>query len=72
MIEYENECVSCEPYMGCLGSQCPHRHVPHFYCDECKEEFDPDELYVIDGRWYCEDCLKEILQRVSDLDEDDY
>ena len=58
--------------MGCLGSQCPHRHVPHFYCDECGEEFDPDELYVIDGRWYCEDCLKEILQRVSDLDEDDY
>ena len=72
MIKYENDCVGCPSYMGCLGNQCPHRNVPHFYCDECKEEFDPDELYVVDGEWLCEECLKDTLRRVSDLDENDY
>ena len=72
MVIYENECVGCEPWMGCLGSACPHRHTAHFICDCCDEEFNPDELWVVDGKWYCEDCLKEQFKKVSDLDEDEY
>ena len=29
-------------------------------CDECKEEFEDDDvlLYLYDGKWICEECLK--------------
>ena len=72
MIEYENECVGCESWMGCRGDSCPNRHVAHFICDKCRYEFNPDELFVVDGEWLCEDCLKERYKKVSDLDEDEY
>ena len=48
MISYEDECVCCPPEIGCLGSVCPNRNVPHYYCDECGMEFDKKELRV----WY--------------------
>ena len=40
MIRYEDECVGCPPEMGCLGSICPNRNVPHYFCDYCGEEVD--------------------------------
>ena len=71
MIEYTNECVNCEPWMGCLGDACPNRNVPHFYCDECGDEYTPDELLEIDGKWVCKECLfeqaKEKYKKVSDI-----
>ena len=63
MIRYEAECVGCPPNMGCLGSGCPNRNVPHFYCDECGEEY--DEIYHYDGKELCIDCIKDSLQKVE-------
>ena len=57
MIKYENECVGCPPEMGCLGSSCSYRDVPHFYCDDCGEEID-GEVYEDDNYEHCcLDCL---------------
>ena len=61
MIRYEDECVGCPPEMGCLGSGCPNRNVPHYYCDKCGEEYSPEELYDYDGEIMCKECLIEYL-----------
>ena len=55
MITYEDECVGCPTEMGCMGSACPYRNVPHLYCDKCEEEV--EKLYKYDGEEICEDCL---------------
>ena len=58
MIKYENECVGCPKEMGCLGSACPYRNVPHLYCDECEDEFDEEDLFTSNGDdMICLDCL---------------
>ena len=62
MIEYENECVGCPPEMGCMGSSCPNRNVPHYYCDECGDE---TSLYYYDDKELCIDCIKEKLEKVE-------
>ena len=54
MIKYENDCVGCPPEIGCLGSSCPNRNVPHTYCDRCSDEA---QLYQFGGEQICEDCL---------------
>ena len=55
MITYEDECVGCPTEMGCMGSACPYRNVPHLYCDKCKD--DVEKLYKYDGQEICEECL---------------
>ena len=55
MITYEDECVGCPTEMGCMGSACPYRNVPHLYCDKCEEEV--EKLYKYDGDEICEECL---------------
>ena len=62
MIRYENQCVGCPPEMGCLGSTCPNRNVPHYYCDECGEEI--EHLFEMYGEELCESCLKAIFKKV--------
>ena len=64
VIKYENECCDCatESY-PCMGSACPNRHVPHFYCDKCGE--DVEELYKVDGEELCEECLKDNFEKVE-------
>lgn len=58
MIEYENECVGCSTiFHNCMGTACPHNQVPHYYCDECGEEFYGKELYWFEDRMLCKDCL---------------
>ena len=61
MVRYENECVGCPPEMGCLGDGCPNRNVPRYYCDECGDEFYPEDLYEYDGKMWCKECLVEYL-----------
>lgn len=63
MIRTENECVGCPPEMGCLGSCCPNRDVPHYYCDKCDTEIGADEIYEVDGFELCEDCLKDRFRK---------
>ena len=61
MIKYENECVGCPPEIGCLGSVCPNRNVPHYYCDRCGE--DVDAYFDIDGEMVCDDCAHDMLEQ---------
>ncbi len=65
MKTLENECVGCPPHMGCMGSSCPNRNVPHFYCDSCGNE---DVLYEYEGGEYCIECIKEMLAVVEGSD----
>lgn len=57
MVKIEDECLGCPPELGCAGDRCKNRNVPRFYCDECEEEFEPEELYDYDGQMLCADCL---------------
>ena len=63
MITYEDECVGCSAGLGCMGSACPNRNVPHLYCDKCKEEV--DNLYEYEGEQVCVDCILESLDKVE-------
>ena len=63
MVRYENRCCDCAvPGYPCLGSSCPNRNVPVYYCDKCDCEIDCD-IYDVDGEELCEDCLKDIFRR---------
>lgn len=55
MIQYEDCCVGCPPWMGCREPVCPNKNVPRLYCDKCDTE--ADELFKIDGEEFCLDCL---------------
>ena len=62
MIRYEDHCCDCAvPGYPCLGSSCPNRNVPVYYCDKCGEEI--EEIYEVDGEELCEDCLKDMFRR---------
>lgn len=65
MITYEDECVGCPREMGCLGSSCPYQDVPHYFCDECDEEYDVKELYDYDGVMLCADCLLKQFPKIE-------
>ena len=64
MIRYENECVGPCP-QGCMGSGCPYRHIPHYYCDKCGSEVDPDELHEDGNGHICMDCILEMYPKIS-------
>lgn len=61
MMRIENHCCSCAaPGYPCRGSACELRHVKVFYCDECAPKYrEPlEEVFEVDGKDLCEDCLK--------------
>ncbi len=64
MLIYENECVGCKSEFGghCLGSVCPNRNVPHYYCDRCGEE---TELYDFEGEQLCAECLLKNFTKIG-------
>ena len=63
MLVYTNECCDCAtPGYPCLGSNCPNRRVPHYYCDECEDEV---TLYKFDGKELCIDCIEKELDKVN-------
>lgn len=59
----ENHCVSCPPDLGCMGSICRNRNVRVFFCDDCKEVFQTDDLYLYETKSadydLCAECYKE-------------
>lgn len=60
MIVYENDCCGCAvPGYPCTGE---HKRVPHYYCDECKDE---KTIYEYDGRQLCIDCIEKGLEVVE-------
>lgn len=64
MVKYENECCDCAtPNYPCLGSKCPNRNVPHYYCDSCGDEVDQKELYDYAGQEVCGDCLLKMAEK---------
>lgn len=58
----ENECVDCDPALGCLGDSCPYKNVPRFYCDKCGYE---ETLYEYDGEELCLECIAKRLPIVE-------
>lgn len=56
----ENRCCDCADGLSCLGSACPNKNVPVYYCDRCGDEL--TERYVVDDEDLCEDCLKELCR----------
>lgn len=65
MVVYEDECVGCPTHMGCLGSACPYMNVPHYFCDECGEEWDPEDLHKVEDKMICEECLFEMFPQID-------
>ena len=63
MTKLEDECVSCD--LPCLGTHCPIRNVPHYYCDKCGEEYLPNGLYKYDDKDLCKDCLLEEFETLG-------
>lgn len=62
-IRYEDECCNCAvPGYPCTGE---HKHVPHYDCDDCGEEFYPSELYHVDGQILCINCLVKQFEKVG-------
>lgn len=65
MVKYENECVQCaSPGYPCKGNSCSNKKVPHWYCDKCEWEFEPNQLYQYQGQELCVDCLVENFEVV--------
>ena len=64
MVQTENECVNCG--LPCIGDRCRYHSVTRFYCDNCHEEYDTDELYMYNDEMLCKECLVENFQTVSD------
>lgn len=67
MKKYENDCCDCAvPGYPCTGE---HKRVPHWYCDKCGDEFEPEELYVgYDCEELCKDCLASKFQTVAQFE----
>ena len=62
-IRYEDDCCHCAvPNYPCTGE---HKHVPHYDCDDCGEEFYPSELYHYEDQMLCVDCLIKQFQKVG-------
>lgn len=65
MKKLENDCVDCGK--PCFSS-CPYKRVPHYYCDNCGEELQSDELFKWNGdEAWCKECIIEDVE--SDLEK---
>lgn len=65
-VKWMNECVGCDNSLGCMGSFCPNRRVPHLYCDKCHKEVDTLRNY--NGDQWCEECILKEFDEVE-IDE---
>jgi hypothetical protein len=64
MVRYENHCCDCAtPSYPCMGEQCPLRRVAVHYCDNPKCKTELDEIFEVDDKEYCEECLKDMFRR---------
>ena len=64
--EITDECVNCG--MPCLGDFCRYKNVVRYYCDECDEEFNNDELYDVDGEMICGNCLISRYRTIEEVE----
>ncbi len=69
-VVYEDECVGCSSELGCLGSACPNKNVKHYYCDKCKQEFEPEALFIDEyENELCDECLLNKYDTVAQREE---
>lgn len=61
MKVYENDCLCCDYCTYCGADK-----TPHYYCDECKDEFYKNELYIFHGKEICVNCLLENFTSVEE------
>ena len=66
MRTVNNECVDCG--LPCIGDACRYKNVIRYYCDKCKEEFNSDELYDVDGEMLCIDCLMKQFKTIAETE----
>lgn len=67
MITHQNDCSGCAvPGYPCWGVLCEYANRPQYICDCCKEEVEPGELYWLDDRQLCGQCVLENLEVVRD------
>ena len=68
MIIYKNDCCGCaSPGYPCRGESCDLRNNPHYFCDRCGEEVDPEELYEDNGgEQLCVDCILKEYKKVGE------
>lgn len=52
-----------EDYYGCDDEE-------QYYCADCDEEFDLEELIGVDGRLLCKDCFEAYCREEEDEDEE--
>lgn len=65
MVNIKNECNNCgEP---CLDNKCNMKVVEHYYCDNCGDEFDPDDIYIFNGKDLCRWCLLSQFKTISEI-----
>ena len=71
MKKFENECIGCAtPLYPCRGESCQFRHVPHYYCDKCGGDFEPEALFVNeDGEELCMECFVSNYPTVKQLED---
>lgn len=65
-----SECVGCSTVgLPCRYNACPNYMVTRYYCDKCKEEFSPDELYVTPDGEFCDKCILNEFDTVAQVEE---
>lgn len=67
MIKRESKCNGCAECVRC-GRK--HRHETLVFCDGCGTIIE-DEVYEIDGKHYCDECILNMFYRfdASEIDE---
>lgn len=62
----DNECVNCTSMgLPCMGSSCQNRNITRYYCDNCNEEFEAENLYKYKNKELCAKCILENYERCS-------
>ena len=70
--KHVDTCVGCtEMGLHCRGRACPNYYGTYEYtCDRCGSEFDPEDLYVVDGEYLCEECILGQYKTVAQEEEE--
>ena len=69
---HTDTCVGCTSMgLPCRGNRCSNYHFAVEYtCDKCGKEFNPEELFDVDGDMLCGDCLLESFKTIAEIDEE--
>lgn len=57
----ENYCVSCD--LHCIGTACPYRGIPVYYCDDCGQN---RAEYRVEEYELCAACAEARIQEIFD------